>query len=307
MATMFRRLLGSLYLSVLLCLVDVFAASTVTVCSVPESYAFTAACLAATFFLTLDDVPRSAWLRGLSWLTVSALAIGVTVSNAVSVAILAMVSLARRRHSTARGLTLVAALLTASIVVDAAVALCGSWSFGHPLSLPGGPFAPTFVHAPSISVATGVLWAMAHTFLAPTPGIEPQMMPWKRFDFMFSYAPPFHHGWASAWRAGATLVVLALGAAGLARQRSLRPVLLGILGILAFNFLIHLYYGLHYNLYAGHWEPALLVVMAGTALLPRRWATVGSIALSIFTLLAVASSTALLRHCLGYVAAHPLT
>jgi hypothetical protein len=310
MLTLFHQLLGRLYPTILLCVVDIFAASAVTVCAVPETYGFTALYLAVAFWLTLDDRPRRRYFNNIAWLIVSSLAIGALLSNAVSIAILATVSLIRRGSSFIRTIPRVAALIASALALNAIVVGVSAWSVGSAGYRPGlntPVFAKEFVHSPSLAASTGIAWAMAHTFLAPSPGTEPLMIPRRpddRYDFIFSYAPPYQHGWASGWRAGATLVVLGLGVVGFARRRTLQPVLIGVAGMLAFNFLIHQFYGLHYNLYAGHWEPALLVVASGAALLPRRLAAVGTVALSAFTLLTIVSSLALLNYTFTYLSNH---
>ena len=304
--TMFRRLIGAIYPAVLLGLIDIAAASSVTVCSVPESYAFTVALLATAFWLALDDEWRTPAIVIASWVIVAALAIGVTASNAVPIALLASASLMRRGRGFFASLPLVVALVGVAFTLAGAVVIVGAWTFHYRLGVPDRVFAPQFVHPPSVRVAAGVLWAIGHTFLAPVPGTEPQMIaaPHVRYDFMFSYAPPFRHTWPSVWRALATVAVVALGTARLAHRRSLRPVIVAVAGILGFNLLIHLYYGLHFNLYAGHWEPALLVLVAGTALPSSRSANAGSSALLAFSILTVASSVALIHHAFDYIVAH---
>jgi hypothetical protein len=84
-----------------------------------------------------------------------------------------------------------------------------------------------------------------------------------------------------------------MGTVGLAKHRRLRLPLAAALVILAANVLIHLFYGRFYYLYAPHWEPALVVVLAGVPLLARR---LGNVVLLAFALLTIASTVALLSN-----------
>jgi hypothetical protein len=305
--SLFIRVLGRLGPASMLCLIDIFSASTVTVCSVPESYAFSAAVLAAAFWLGLDDTPRQPWVRWGMWLLVAAVAIGVTSSNAVPVAILAAVWLVRHGRSLVNSGAVAAGLVASAAVVVGAAVFASAWAFAYPIGTPMAAFAPAFTHPPSLSAATGIAWAMAHTFLAPLPSTEPLWTMFgsePRHDFMFSYAPPYAHGWPSVWRAAITVAMVGFGSLGCRRSPTLALVPIAAFAILASNAAAHLYYGLHYNLYAGHWQSALLVTMAGiVALHPaRNW--LGTAALGLYALLTASSAIALLRYTFTYLSEH---
>jgi hypothetical protein len=248
------------------------------------------------FWLALDGGPRGPWARTASWLMVATVSIGVTITNVIPLVVLAMSSLLGRGYRPFRGAALVGALVGIALIVDLAGAHAAARYFDYRVVLPRKVVAEGYLHSPSLEDATALGWAISHTFLAPPPGtgevwIAPGPKP--KFDFMLSYREPFEHGWASLWRAMATAALLVMGTVGLAKHRRLRLPLAAALVILAANVLIHLFYGRFYYLYAPHWEPALVVVLAGVPLLARR---LGNVVLLAFALLTIASTVALLSN-----------
>jgi hypothetical protein len=69
------------------------------------------------------------------------------------------------------------------------------------------------------------------------------------------------------------------------------------------NVFLHLFYGRWYFLYAPHWEPALVVMIAGAALLPGRLRPVGIAALASFAVITAASTAAMLAEMFARLAA----
>ncbi|MGH7786815.1 MAG: hypothetical protein ACRERC_08105 [Candidatus Binatia bacterium] len=296
---LFRRITGGLLAAALLCCIDIVAASTVTVGGIPESYVFSAVCIAAMFWLAARERASAA-----SWLGVATIAIGVTVTNAMAVGLLGVPTLQRGGYSRRRAGVITAGLIVLALAIDTAVAagLAGYFNYEIVIVETSG----RFVHPPELGGAAQLVWTVGHTLLAPAPTTAPLSSPAAAhlpFNFMFGYGPSFIHGWGSLWRAVATALLVGLGGWGAACNARYRPLYVSGTLLVAANVVLHLFYGRWYFLYTPHWQPALVVMIAGAALLPGRMRPVGMAALALFALLAAASTTAILTEMFTRLAA----
>lgn len=303
--SLFRKFLERLWPAALLCLLDIAAFATVTTGSVPESFPLSAACIAAMYWLALDDEPRPGWVWPTLWLVTAVFAVGTTLTNVIPLAVLLGASLVRR-GARLREMVQAAAVAGGALLVTGLLALAGGAFYGYPVSIRESLKDKRFYHPPAGEVTTELAWAVAHTFIAPRPGIEPTWADRTQnpdFDFLFSYAPPYEHGRASLWRAALTVGMLLTGAAGFAWRRATAAWLLAPAAILALNCGMHLFYGDHYLLYALHWETSLLFVLAGAALLPPRGRTVATAGLLVFTAVTAVNSWRVLEWLFARLAA----
>jgi hypothetical protein len=303
--SLFRKLLARPWPAALLCLLDIAAFATVTTGSVPESFPLSAACIAAMYWLALDDAPRPGWVRPALWLVTAAVAVGTTLTNVIPLAVLLAAALVRRGFRLAE-IARAAGILGAALLATGVLALAGGAFYGFPVSIRESLKDRRFYHPPAREVTAELAWAVAHTFVAPRPGIEPTWADRTQnpdFDFLFSYAPPYEHGRASLWRAALTVGMLLTGAAGFAWRRATAAWLLVPAAILALNGAMHLFYGDHYLLYALHWETSLLFVLAGAALLPPGGRTAATAALLAFTAVTAVNSWIVLEWLFARLAA----
>lgn len=297
-----RRLTSRLVIVALICLLDVAAFATITTGSVPGSYPFTAACIAAMYLLLVDDTPRAAWVRPGLWVLVGAAAIGVTITNAIPLATLLGADLYRRRVPIRRAAALVAAVLALDTGVGFAVWLVDVRMREDPLSISEAATVNERLHRPSPAAAREIGWMMAYSFLAPRPTpAETWTTSAHNPDYLmqFSFGPLYGHGWGSWWRALVTLGMLALGIAGYVRHPNAVPWLVAPLLVVAENFGLHLFYGDHFARYALHWTTSLVWLIAGVALLPGRLQRVGTVALAAFVALTAVNSASLLHGMLS--------
>jgi len=295
--SVFRRVADRLLVAGLVCTVDIVAASTVTVGGIPESYVFSAACVTAMFWLVARERASPS-----SWLLVATIAIGVTVTNAIAVAVLAVTALRGQGVSLRRAGAIAVGLIGLALLIDGAVAAGMAAYFDSPV-LFADP-VHRFVHRPRLNDAAELAWAIGHTLLAPAATSTPYAsITHPQATFIFGYGPSFVHGWGSLWRAAATALLVGLGgwaAACHARYRQLYAA--GALVTVA-NASLLLVYGRRYFLYTPHWEPALVVMVAGAALLPGRLRPLGTAALAVFAVLTAASTANILGDLFAYFAA----
>lgn len=300
--TLFHRISGRAGTALVVCVLDAAAFASLTVGSVPESYALSAACIAAMFWLFLAEQHVQASWAHLSWVTLGALATGITLTNLLPLTVLYAAWARRNKIGLAATIirTVAMVLFAAAIAIGTALMIPSARK-----SLMAGASSIVKVAQPADRKlqATEVLWAMGHTFVAPAPGSElhaasPAQGPAE--EHIFSYAPPYSHGLGSWWRVGITLVILAVGAVGW-RACGREDVVVVCVAIVAANFTLHLFFGDHFVLYQLHWSPALLVLAGGVALVGRR-AIAGTTVLALFTLVTVASSAVVMRNIFARLA-----
>jgi hypothetical protein len=293
----FRRMFDRLRPVVLLCLLELAAFATVSVGSVPESFPLSATCIAAMFWLMMDDAPRPRWLRAMSWLAVGTVAVGVTVTNVIPLVALLGGTLFRRRVGIVRASGMLAAALLVAMLVSGLAALRG---VGSRDALEEGVLQTQNAVRPisSLGALRELAWSVAHTFVAPRPGERPYFASpaqGPHEEYIFSYSAPYRHGMASLWRAMLTAVVLAIGVMGWRRHQDRVPLLAVPAAIIGGNLVLHLFFGEQFALYMLHWSGALLWVVAGAAMLNRQRPARGTLVLDAFTLVTAVNSAWLIR------------
>jgi hypothetical protein len=277
-----------------LCCLDIAAFATITVGSVPESFALTAACCTAMYWLVMNDTIRR-WQYPVAWVLLGFAAVGITVTNVIPLVVLMVGALLRRRVAVARAVLVTGAVAGSVVILNAGIALAGSGPdivVGAGLTQTADKLRPV-----ATPVAQEIAWSVAHTFMAPTPIEErtwtnPAQNP--EYETIFSFTPPYRHGWPSWWRALSTAVLLLLGTVGLVRYRPVRMMALAPLLIVLANGGLHLFFGDHFVLYLLHWETSLLVLIAGVCFLPGRVRKVGELALAGFVVACAVNSASLL-------------
>jgi hypothetical protein len=299
-----RRLVGRAIPAVLLCLLDAVAFHAVIVGSVPDTFTLTGLCTVGMLWLMMDDAPRRPWVRRASWLAMSIVAVGITITNAVPL-LLAMIGRAvRRGESVRQALYAFAAVAAVAFSLNGALVLA---TFGPSAVVDVGMVATREdLRRPAGPVVGELAWAVSHTFIAPRPVAEPS---WTspaqnpEYDLVFSYAPPYQQGLPGAWRTTLTLVILAAGIAGFRLARAHATLLAVSAAMFTFAVTTHLFFGDHFVLYAPHWQAPMLVALAGVALHRDRWRWFGSAALALFTVICAANSFILVRDLLHRLAA----
>lgn len=256
-----------------LTLVNALAFSHLVFGSLPESFALSGLALSLAALLAAREMNGRPVPRPL-WIAVGVFAAGITVTNFVAVALLfAATRLALRDR--VRVLLLEGVLL--GVVVASAVAMIGIAS--APLYDlrdvdPGGGvfFTRQWLHEEGrVDRAFHLIGIFAATFAAPE--IEERENPsalgrHSRYVTMFE-VPVRPFGWLASPGALAMLGLLAAGAVGLARgPRPARFMLGASLALLAFNALLHTFWGSGLILYSQHWQIALVVLLAGLGFWP---------------------------------------
>lgn len=301
---LFRTLTTRVVLVVALTVLDIIAFASITIGTVPESYPLSAPLIAGMFLLAFGHRPDD-WHRVVLWVVVGSLAVAITITNVVPLVTLVSVDLWRRRVRW-RGaiLTVFCSGAAAAATFVSSPLVRGDWTLIQAEFRSEMRLNQSNVIRPNAARARRMAWAMAHTILAPRPVLEaswatPQHNP--DYLFQFSAIRPLPHGWPSWWRAAATVVLLAAGAAGFL-NRGMKWCLLPPPIILAANFALHLYFGDEFVLYALHWSGSLLWVLAGIALLSGRSGRVASAALIGLAGVTVINSADVLRYLLGVLA-----
>ena len=303
---LFRRLIGRVGPAVLLVVLDMAASATVILGGIPESYGLTAACLAAMYWLVLDDAIRPRGVRDAQWLLLGAAAIGVTITNVIPLALLRVAALRRIGAPPRRALVGALAVTVGAVMLTAALAFGGSRRFIAPeLSVRTLEITQSVLHPVNTVDVSELAMALSHVFVAPAPARSDNRATRREnpdFGFIFWYRGPPVDEAGSLWRGLLTIAMLILGAVGFAQRRSAAPLALVALGIIGCNVFMHLVWGWHYFVYALHWQTSLLVLIAGLALWNRRGRTAGDLILAGFVLVTVVNSWLQLRHLLAQLA-----
>jgi hypothetical protein len=273
----------TLWQAALLCALNLFSLSTLTVGSVPETYAISSM-LITGFIALMIGVFHSRRIAGaLSWIVAGALAIGVTVTNAGPLAIFFFLS-----RTVGRGETLWQAFRKTAVVMTVATVLTfvTAASLTRLMSsnrvadlMPAAELGDLGLAGPGVPVAEQLAVAGASTFAGV---IAPELIP-NRFasnSLHTTSTPvlPFRITYETRRFAGAatvlwTIVFLGMLAVGAwrVRTRSLiwSAMVVGCLLTVAFNAVLHSQFYLHdMFLFALHWQAPMLFLLAG--LLPAR-------------------------------------
>jgi hypothetical protein len=261
-----------LFDAVLLVLIYVASFSGLVFGSIPESYCLSALVFAVLFRTTIRAVrdPTSASAGGARWVAIGTLLASITITNLIPFGLVA--ALVRRRQASRS-----AALAWAAGVGAIAFAITiVAYLVGARLAPQALPFTPTasgqvkerhgfdaaqsFVEFPI---------ALANTIAPPAPIRGPGDEPRQTMQFSLSYDAPPGRIPGQWWRAVLVLAVLATGGAcawWLAPWQ--RAVVGAAAAVVAFNWLLHTFYGTEYFLYSQHWEVPLLVLLATLVAIP---------------------------------------
>jgi hypothetical protein len=103
--------------------------------------------------------------------------------------------------------------------------------------------------------------------VADTTAKEAWVQQGRRYAFMFTFEDPDRPWWKLRPRAAFLIAVLGAGVTRLlAGARSHRALAIGSLAIVAFNWILHSFWGDELFLYSPHWQLALLVMLSGLLL-----------------------------------------
>lgn len=297
-----RRTIRSRLASWSLALADGCSAASLTVGSVPETYALSALAITVLAYLAVRNAGtnRASFTK---WVAAGFLATGITVTNVLAVALLrgAVGNDTRPwRRVTAAGLVAFCALMGNLFFVAVQTGSMEAAVVG----LAGGSRTGQHVHPPTVHGARELAWSAGFTYLAPLPRLErswapPDVNP--EYDFILSYAPPIARGPESWWRATLTAVIVALGLFGHWRRGRDRALAVSMALCAVSAALVNLFYGDHYFLYAMHWQPALTWIIAGTVFVTRE-SRFGVTVIGAFTVLTLANSAWLLPRLLQTLA-----
>jgi hypothetical protein len=252
--------------AILLAAASTLSLASLTVGAIPESFALSSVFLIAFAWLAADDSTAWSWRRFVAWTAIGVAAGGVTITNLASLVIFVVVAQAPlvpwpRRITRAASVGLAAAAL---IVIVAATT---SLSFGRPIglhSLTDWRRDTTRVHPLSDLPA-----AMSLTFVTPAApdvvsGHDPASSDARATLREFSYAGAHAHStmlaiWVPIWAA-----LLAWGAWRGAHDARMAPLVWAAIAVLVFNTALHtVFFGSDLFLFALHWQPAQLILLAG--------------------------------------------
>ncbi len=259
----------------LLALVQVASFSSLIFGSIPESYCLTGFAMAILFLMAIRTArdPESRAARGQAWVVPGTVLASITITNLIPFALVA--AIVRRRRTS----TLAAATWAAAVTAAALVTTAGLYSLGAKLSAHTQAFTPfasgQINERHGFDLQESLVefpLAMANTIAPPVPILAPgdtTLRQTMRFTITY-HAPPsdIPGQW---WRAVLTLAVLA---AAVACARSIAPWQRTVFGaaalVVAFNWLLHTFYGTEYFLYSQHWDIALVVMLAALVAIPGR-------------------------------------
>jgi len=267
----------------LLCALNLFSLSTLTVGSVPETFAVSSTLITAFIALMIGVFHSRRFGAAVSWIAAGSFAIGITVTNAVPLAIFFFLSRTLGRHETAwHALRKTAIVVSAAAVLTFAIAASLTpFLSSNRLAdlLPSADVGDLGVNGDDAPVAEQLVIAGASTFvgvivpeLIPNQFATNQLRPDSRpvLPFRITYATRRFAGAATVvW----TMVFVAMLAVGAWRVRTKSVVWSALVGgcllTLAFNALLHSQFYLHdMFLFALHWQAPMLFLLAG--LLPAR-------------------------------------
>lgn len=289
--------------AVLLVLLYLVSFSGLVFSSIPESYCLTAMAFALLFRTaarTLRAGPGDVATG--RWTAVGTLMASVTISNLVSFALVAC-AVRLRQVSVRRAVAWTAGVTSAALLITMAF-----YALGARLSSAAPAFSPAAtgqideLHPFAIgSALVEFPTALANTFVPPPPlkaPADPGLRQPMRFTLTYharGLPPP-----GETWRIALVLLVLAAALWNSAfLSPALRRLVIAAALVVAFNWVLHTFYGTEMFLYSQHWGVALVVVLAGlVAGRPSyHWARRGLLA-ALFVVCAW-NSVAVLRAVIG--------
>jgi hypothetical protein len=246
--------------------------------SLPDHFAVTGFFFAVLSLLAAD-LARGGKVRWWAWLLAGALATGNTATNVVPVAILfaapaLCAGLPLRR--VARDTAVLAAVSVAAFAVMLPLAQKAAHSQGPAAYDKVRNHTKNYLRDWSLAatVATTIPRALMDTF-APAGLVTSEMPePVRRANFFSSGRADKMFGLDVASRPWLAALAAALTGAGalafLRRDCPLRGLGVAALGVLAFNLVLHSFWGNEFFVYSQHWLVPLAVILAGNLTWPGR-------------------------------------
>lgn len=265
---LFLRLGLSLGLASLFMVLAVVSFSAVVFGSIPDHFALSVPVIVAAYHLLLGATKGSA-VRWKLWFATMFIAGGITITNAVIIAILMLGSMwnsGRGRMKSALQVAAMAGGVTLSVYAssfvfnqvilgkDAGARNSKTWAASY---INGDDFLARAARFPA-AIANTIAPARIVTG-GPTPSHQPE----DRYQFCFTFENALE--WPTA-RNALGLVALGLVATGVGVSIRRRGVLSSVgrasAAIVAFNWILHSAWGDEMFLYSQHWFVSILVLMA---------------------------------------------
>jgi hypothetical protein len=290
----FRRLTGRQWLPVALCVLDIISSANIVSGFAPESFPFTALCLAAMLWMMVASMGGKA-VHLVWWILTGTAAVGITTTNVILLVALLGSTLLAVAEPWGRALVRTTAAAAVALAVNGCIVAVAIAASGDTGKLAIGATTDA-MHSITMQETTELAFAIGHSFLAPPPSTDAVLKSREEnpdYDFAFSYRHT--HGWPSLWRAALTVLLCCVGAVGLWRQREWRMLLLPAALIVVGHSALFLVWGDHYIVYTLHWSAVLLVAMSGIANL-RVGRTAASALLAAFVVLTALNSWLLWQH-----------
>ncbi len=286
-----------------LCSLNLFAFSTVTIGSVPESFAITSMTIVIFAWLMTRDFSSSLKTPKWPWILAGAFAIGVTLTNVVPLAIFHFLGkkfgqAKSWRHSFLGSVTV--SLLSLILAFALGAALSVAFSYSPAGLLPFGNRGDVGFWLQKQRPAEELTIAAVSTFAGV---IQPDVAPNEHFIrkppaenekpslwIMFTYAKRRLSDWGALLWTLLFAGLLLIGAWNAYRRGPVwRSLIASSLALLAFNFSLHMFYYLYdMFLYAPHWQTPMIFALAGLMFIKSR-ETLGAIILIGLTILSVIS------------------
>lgn len=253
-----------------LCLLAGFSFASAIFGALPEHYPLSGVALTLAFAWAIAVSQGRLRDNYLIWFAIAVLVAGITLTNCA--AVLALFLSLR----VSRGIPIVKAFIATVVLGLAAI------SFTTGIAVLAGKVTQTNVSTSGMTEFIGSYWrkpstdelrryasALANTVAAPVPAVMSNTLIEKEraagrkvvdVQFTFDKTPLDTAGWLRM------IVVFALvvgGALQGLRSPPFRPIVVAAILVLLFNGVLHSVWGSEWFLYAMHWQPALLFLMAG--------------------------------------------
>jgi hypothetical protein len=253
-----------------LCLLAGFSFAPAIYGALPEHYPMSGAALTIAFAWALAVSQGRMRDNHFIWFAIAVLVAGMTLTNCA--AVLALFFACR----IASGMPIVKAFVGTFLLGLAAIsfttgsaALAGKISQSQVSSTGMTEFVGSYWRKSIADEPVRYLSALANTIAAPVPAVMPNSLidkeraqGRKAVDVQFTYdnRPVAGAGWLRI------LVMFALVVGGAIqgwRSPPFRPIVFAAILVLVFNGVLHIAWGSEWFLYAMHWQPALLFLLAG--------------------------------------------
>ena len=289
--------------ALVLCSLNLFALSTITVGSVPETFAINSMILVLLAWLMTHDFKAPSKLPIWCWIAAGGFAIGVTITNVVPLAIFHFLG---RRFGQAKswwnslGKSVIVSILSLILAFILGAMISVAYSYSPIYLLPFGDRGDLGFWLQKHRPSEELMIAAASTFAGV---IQPEAAPnehliRKRFNennkpslmIMFTYAKARLNNWISvSW----TLLFAGLLLIGAWNSYRRGPVwsslTIASASLLIFNFTLHMFFYLYdMFLYALHWQVPMIFSLAGLTLI-KPGKALGSLVLVALTIASVAS------------------